>query len=67
MKGIKFISVAIVSAILPGLAAAETQRRTSLEEVTVTAQKRPQLLQETAVAMSVLSSVQLVLTGTTTS
>lgn len=59
MKGIKFISVAIVSAILPGLAAAETQRRTSLEEVTVTAQKRPQLLQETAVAMSVLSSVQL--------
>lgn len=59
MKGIKFISVVIVSAILPGLAGAEIQRRSSLEEVTVTAQKRPQLLQETAVAMSVLTSEQL--------
>ena len=59
MKGFKFIFIAIVSAMLPDLAAAEIQRRSTLEEVTVTAQKRPQLLQETAVAISVLTSDQL--------
>ena len=59
MKGIECIAVMICLAIIPSLAAGEVQRRSALEEVIVTAQKRPQLLQETAVAMSVLTSEQL--------
>lgn len=59
MKGIECIAVMICLAIMPSLAAGEVQRRSALEEVIVTAQKRPQLLQETAVAMSVLTSEQL--------
>lgn len=65
MKGIKFISVLIFMGMISGLATAEIQRRNALQEVTVTAQKRPQLLQETAIAMSVLTSEQLELQGIT--
>lgn len=59
MKGIRKISAMICVAIIPSLATAEIQRRSALEEVIVTAEKRPQLLQDTAVAISVLSSEQL--------
>jgi iron complex outermembrane receptor protein len=65
MKGIKFISVLIFTGMISGLAAAQIQRRNALEEVTVTAQKWPKLLQETAIAMSVLTSEQLELQGIT--
>lgn len=59
MKGIRLLSAIICVAIIPSLASAETQRRNALEEVVVTAEKRPQLLQDTAVAISVLTSEQL--------
>jgi iron complex outermembrane receptor protein len=59
MKGIRFISAVICVALIPILATAELQRRSALEEVKVTSQKRPQLLQDTTVAISVLTSEQL--------
>ena len=62
MKGITSL-VVIIACVISGVATAEIERRTSLEEVIVTAQKRPQLLQDTAIAMSVLKSEQLELQG----
>ena len=65
MKRIKFISALIFIGMISDLATAEIERRNALQEVTVTAQKRSQLLQETAIAMSVLTSEQLELQGIT--